>query len=216
MIDKTTLRYTDGNVQVIFDTLALRDPNHESILVGGAAITLHLANYGLATTAVHDVDVIASEAFCRKLYEQAFNLPECYKFQIRHPKQEMRDMGSAYVSIDIIPTAHAARRGIVPFSAHKEFDTQYSISYDEAVDLSEQIAGIRVLKLHIILEWISIVGRDKDLRTIESVFKLIRGKDIITPTQQINIEREYYNSLRQKQPGSYYARIPGQRSGFEH
>lgn len=210
-------QFTDA--ERIVATLDRFDPMREDICVGGAAITLALAEADIFDIhPLFDVDVLASERRMEELARTyaSLELPsDLYKTQLRRPGQRLAERGAKSVGIDIYPlTKTRETTGIVQYTACSSMsDGVYSINHEMCASGERPTTlymGERAVTLGTILEWIAIIGRDKDLNLVRTITPIAIDASLISRKEHDAIQREYSLSLKTKSlhPERYNARRP--------
>ncbi len=199
-------------VERIKSTLDHFDPQRQTILVGGASIELALASRGITDhRPLDDVDVLCSEQFFNALVDHPRSIEGIEKFQLRWPKGRLAQRGAKNMSIDLYPSSIHQERGVTAFTAcHTMSDFFYPITYESCkAHHTTHYLGERSMQLAEILRWIAIIGREKDLVTIEQVLPISRDIGLITESEQETILREYTTSTNAAlfYPERYYPRV---------
>ncbi|HSX43370.1 MAG TPA: hypothetical protein VLF59_04780 [Candidatus Saccharimonadales bacterium] len=200
-----------ANVEPVFQTLALRDADKVTIVVGSAAMAVHFAEADAPVPPFSDVDVLCSRDFFTRTCSQSANLLGMGEFRVRHsgttPRTRMRSP-----VLDLYPSEDD--RGTVPFSACEAMGgTWYPISYNDCAseERVEHHRGYRFLKMAELLVWTAASGREKDIRKIDTLLPTAFDCGLITDEEHARIvaERDVSARLRSEHPGRYYARVPG-------
>jgi len=193
-------------IERIYKTLEARDPEHTTICVGGAAISIAFAEAGLPTATIpaqyEDVDVLCSQEYFDNLIRNVKDLEGVDKFQLRWPKGRLKEQGATNQSIDIYPDMRAREEGVLPFTACVSMsDLLYPIDYDSCINQPEKVLeaqDIKYLRLSEILRWISIIGREKDLRKVEETLPIAYEAGVLTDEEHEAILVEYRTSLQKR------------------
>jgi hypothetical protein len=200
------------NIERIRGTLDHFDPERRTILVGGAAIELALSSVGIhAIRELSDIDALCDSA----LFDQYANNPRSIKgagkFQLRWPKGRLLERGATNLSIDIYPDDEHSAGGMLPLTLCTSMgDLFYPIDYSSCENDSEvQYCGERSMRVGEVLRWIALVGRQKDLRTVEQILPVCVEKGLIDTSEEKEIQAEYDKSYvaHNQHPERWYARL---------
>ncbi len=198
-------------IEKIKATVEMFDPNRETIIVGGATITLALGSVGINYDhELNDVDVLCSQSFYDSSLSRLLDNEHVDRVSIHRPKQRQLDHGwETHGILELEPTSLACSRGAVHFTAHKDItDKHHSISYALATNLEVLYLGERSIPLYEVLRWIAIVGREKDIRAVEAVLPIALGAGLISADQARCVGEELAETKahRSASPNRYYSR----------
>lgn len=192
---------------LIQDTLRLRDPDGCTVAVGSAAIVAQFVEAGVeAPIGVEDVDVLCPQFFFDALLREGPFMEGIQKFQVRWPKGRLKERGATNKSVDI----YADDPGILPFTAsYSMSDLWYPIDYDSCRPDVVRAGGIRCLRIGRMLEWMAVVGRQKDTDSVEVLVPYVADLSLATDEEVANIQHKLYETYRQREqhPYRYYAHV---------
>ena len=195
---------TVDEIESIHNTLGLRDPNRQTILVGSAAIVAHFHDIQTESPiSCNDIDALCTPAFFNGLLANFSSLKQASSVQYRWPKNRLAARGARNTTIDIYPEENL---GLLPFTVAKDMsDLFVSTTYEESKEAVVEVAGIQCVPLEYILRWAATIGREKDIATVNAILSpafelgLISAKDRdITKSQLDNTI-----ALRQLHPERY-------------
>lgn len=199
---------TSQEVDLISRTLDVRDPNRATVAVGSAAIVAQFQEYKVESpVGCENVDVLCPQDFFDRLLRLGPHLEGIGRFSVRWPKGRLRERGAINKSIDIHPREDD---GLLKFTAcYSMSDLWYAISYDSCQNEVVRASDIKCLRMSKILEWIAVVGRDKDLIAVEQLVPLAYDLGMITTAQKtaIKVEARKSEELKKIYPERYYSRV---------
>ncbi len=198
-------------IEKIKATVEMFDPNRETIIVGGATITLALGSVGIDYDhELNDVDVLCPESFYNSSFSRLLDNEYLDRVSIHRPKQRQLEHGwETHGILELEPTSLACSRGAVSFTAHKNITDKYhSISYSLAKNIEVLYLGERSIPLYEVLRWIAIIGREKDICAVEAVLPVASSAGLISADQTKHVSEELAETkaYRSASPNRYYSR----------
>lgn len=207
------MRSMVADVDKIKFTLDVHDPERRTVVVGGGTVTLALAHAGIHPDEIkglYDVDVLCDEQYFQSLATTPYTLRGIERFKIRWPKDRLLERGSTTLAIDLDPNTSMRQLGMVSFTACTSMsDYFYSMSYEKCHQEFETVyCGERSISIVEMLRWLSIIGREKDLETVEHILPVAANAGLVSNEQMASIQVEYDRSVnaRGTQPQRYYSR----------
>jgi hypothetical protein len=192
-------------LNLVRNTLEVRDPDRITVSVGSVALVAQLYDRGVESPiGCEDVDVLCSEEFFDDLLRTGPFMDDINKFQVRWPKGRLKERGATNKSIDIYP----ANKNVLPFTAcHSMSDLWYPIDYESCQDDVVEASGIRCLSARRVLEWISVIGRQKDVEVVDAVLPLARQARLVDEKDHLKIikQLDMTKELRAEYPERYFA-----------
>ena len=202
------LRSDNETIALIRDTLRERDPTVSCVVLGSAAVVAHFFQAGVKSPVeCSDVDALCSQEFFNQELLDLQSRPGISKFAIRWPKGRLALRGARNMSIDIYPQEGEA---LLPFTAaHDMSDAWISETYEDALLVAVEQAGITCKPIDKILMQIAVIGRDKDIANVKKITPVATEIGLISGHQSeaIYAELEHTISEAARHPDRYYARI---------
>ena len=148
--------------------------------------------------------------YFQSLATTPYTLRGIERFKIRWPKDRLLERGSTTLAIDLDPNTSMRQLGMVSFTACTSMsDNFYSMSYEKCHREFETVyCGERSISIVEMLRWLSIIGREKDLETVEHILPVAANAGLVSNEQMASIQVEYDRSVnaRGTQPQRYYSR----------
>ncbi len=204
------VRPASETLALVRNTLQAHDPEHTTVTVGSAAMMAQIFERSSSPPLdAEDVDVLCSQEFFDNLLRTGPFLEDdsVAKFQVRWPKGRLRARGATNKSIDILPAQGCETR--LGFTAcYSMSDLWFPIDYESCQSDVVEASGIRCLRIGTVLKWIAIVGRDKDIETVEAVLPVAQELELVGDAEAdaIITERNRSVAARTTNPDRYYAR----------
>lgn len=202
-------RSDSETIAVIRDTLAVRDPYAECVVLGSAAVVAQFYEAQVPSpVGCDDVDALCSKDFFDRQLIGIQDRSGVSKIQVRWPKGRLALRGATNLSIDIYPEEGEA---LLPFTvAHDMSDAWVPETYESAREIAVVRAGIRCKPLGEILLQIARIGRDKDVDNVNRIAPLALETGLISNGCAELVTAELQKTLkeRERHPERYYPRVP--------
>ncbi len=189
---------TQEEVRRIRETLRVRDPESRTVLLGSAAIVAHFCEIGAEPPlGCGDIDVLCSQAYFEDILQRAREHPEMKIFRLRRPGTRLTRRGATNWAIDIYPPESSL---LLPFTVAVDMsDSFVSTTYTELRDIAVERIGIPCAPLYRILDWLSTIGRDKDIVTVDQVLPLAVETGLITKEEEVQILEQLHKTVEDRQ-----------------
>lgn len=170
------------HIEAIHNTLDWIDPLRDAVVVGGAALSLQFDAIGLSEVETPDIDAVVPDEYFNDLLSTGSARDGVGVFRMRWWRGWAGENQVSNRSIDLYPKR--TQEDMLPFTACSEMNGVFPLSYEQATmvpELTVVVDGIRCLKASEVLRWKAMVGREKDIETVERLLRSAADAGLIEP-----------------------------------